>query len=353
MTEKLTLLAQLSKMFGKHPELVATEALGHILAGSEPAREALRAFLQAYRLDIGRISAVETEKTGDERERPDLACSDHAGNEHLLIEAKFWAGLTDNQPVTYLKRLEDDRPSALLVVAPFLRFEELWSELTRRVAETDDIEWTNGGRDAEVRWASTGEHRLLMLASWRLLLSSLATRTNAAGDIRTTNDIHQLQGLADLQDSEAFLPLRPEQLGPEFPRLYGHLIRLVDDATDRAYETDWAAKLRMHRTWADGVLKQYMNLGGFNSWFGLRYDLWARYRETPLWFGFQDSIFPEHEKDILSKLAPLRRTDPPKIIEAERVIPITLLTGAEYSAVLDDVVNQLRDIADLLQSPQR
>jgi len=353
MTEKRTVLAQLAKLFDIHPELVATEALGHILVGSEPAREALRAFLQAYGLDIGRIAAVETEKTGDERERPDLACSDHAHNERLLIEAKFWAGLTDNQPVTYLKRLGDDRGSALLVVAPFLRFEELWSELTRRVVEADGIEWADGGQDGEVRWASTGEHRLIMMTSWRLLLSSLATRTNAAGDIQTTNDIQQLQGLADLEDSEAFLPLRSDQLGPEFPRLYGHLIQLVDDATYRACETNWAAKRGMHRTWVDGVLKQYMELGGFMIWFGLRYDLWARFRETPLWFGFQENIFPDHETDILSKLAPLRQMDPPRFLEAERIIPITILTGADYNAVLDDVVNQLKDIADLLQSPTR
>ena len=61
----------------------------------------------------------------------------------------------------------------------------------------------------------------------------------------------------------------------------------------------------------------------------------------------------EHEEVILSKLAPLRLRNPPKFVEARRVIPITLLTGAEYSAVLDDVVNQLKDIADLLQAPQR
>ena len=185
MTEKLTLLAQLSKKLSHHPELVATEALGHILAGSEPAREALRAFLQANGPDIGTIATVRTEATGDDRERPDLACSDQAGEEHLLIEAKFWAGLTDNQPVTYLRRLGDERASALLVVAPSQRFETLWPELTRRVVEADDIEWRDGGKDEEVRWASTGKHRLLMLTSWRLLLNSLASRTNAAGDIQT------------------------------------------------------------------------------------------------------------------------------------------------------------------------
>ena len=316
MTEKLTLLAQLSKMFSQHPELVATEALGHILSGPEPAREALRDLLQTYRLDIGKIAAVETEVTGDEGERPDLVCSDHAGNERLLIEAKFWAGLTGNQPVTYLRRLRDDRPSALLVVAPFLRFEELWSDLTRRVSDTDDSEWADGGQDTEVRWASTGKHRLLMLTSWRLLLSSLATRTNAAGDLQTLNDIRQLQGLADLQDSEAFLPLRPEQLGPEFPRLCRNLIRLVDDAADRIFETDWAAKKGMHRRWYDSGLIHYMELGSFNSWFGLDYDLWAQYRETPLWFGFQEIAIREHGEVLLSKLTPLRLKEPPKFIES-------------------------------------
>ncbi|MCY3991338.1 MAG: hypothetical protein OXF50_08960 [Caldilineaceae bacterium] len=352
MTKNLTLLAQLSNTFNQHPELVATEALGHILAGSEPAREALRAFLQAYMLDIGKIATVETEKIGDELERPDLACSDQAGNERLLIEAKFWAGLTGNQPVTYLRRLRDTRASALLVVAPFLRFEELWPELKRRVSETDDIEWTDGGEDGEVRWASTGKHRLLMLASWRHVLDRLATRASAAGEMQSTNDIQQLKGLADLQDSEAFLPLRAEQLGPEFPRLHGHLLRLFYDATDRIVETGLAVTRDMKKVRFDSGRIQYMELGGFNSWFGTDYDYWFNYRQTPLWFGFQQGAWSEHEETILSKIASLRLREPPKFIEAKRVIPITLLTGVEYNAVLDDVVSQLKEIAELLQSPQ-
>lgn len=351
MAKKLTLLAQLSNTFNQHPELVATEALGHILAGSEPAREALRAILQAHKLDIGKIATVETEKTGDEGERPDLACSDQAGKERLLIEAKFWAGLTGNQPVTYLRRLRDTRAAALLVVAPSLRFEELWPELERRVSETDDIEWTEGGVDGELRWASTGKHRLLMLASWRHLLDRLAARTSAAGEIQAANDIQQLQGLADLQDSEAFLPLRAEQLGPEFPRLHTHLLRLFNDATDRIIETGLAAKKKMKKVKYDSGQIQYMELGGFKSWFGTNNDYWFKYRQTPLWFGFQQIAWREHEETILSKIAPLRLSDPPRFVEAKRVIPITLLTGVEYNAVLDDVVSQLKEIAELLQSP--
>lgn len=46
--------------------------------------------------------------------------------ERLLVELKFWAGLTDNQPVAYLKKLPTDCHSALLEVAPARRIESLW-----------------------------------------------------------------------------------------------------------------------------------------------------------------------------------------------------------------------------------
>jgi hypothetical protein len=49
-----------------------------------------------------------------------------------MIEAKFWAGLTDRQRVHYLRRLEHNR-ALLLFVAPAQRLESLWPELERRV----------------------------------------------------------------------------------------------------------------------------------------------------------------------------------------------------------------------------
>ena len=94
-----------------------------------------------------------------------------------------------------------------------------------------------------------------------------------------------------------------------------------------------------------------MNLGGLNAWFGLSFELWRDYRETPLWFGFQAPAWSDHEEEILHKLEPLRLKDPPEFDEAHGVIPIFVRAGAEYDAVLDDVVGQLEDIANLLQAP--
>lgn len=118
MTTRPTLLAHLAAKLSHQPETVATEALGHILHGSEAGTNALREFLQSAGVDVGRINTVSTEVTGDGGERPDLACMDGNGTERVLVEAKFWAGLTTNQPTTYLDRLpETDRqPCSLLLL---------------------------------------------------------------------------------------------------------------------------------------------------------------------------------------------------------------------------------------------
>ena len=135
MTSRPTLLAHLASKLSPQPETVATEALCHILHNSEAARNALQEFLQSVGVDVGRINTVWTEVSRVAGERPDLSCMDGDGRERVLIELKFWAGLTANQPATYLSRLPDDRPSALLVVIPSMRFETLWPELTGRASK--------------------------------------------------------------------------------------------------------------------------------------------------------------------------------------------------------------------------
>ena len=140
MSERQTLLAHLSWKFSHQPETVATEALGHILSESAAARDALGSFLRSHGPDVGSVSRVQTEVIGEEGDRPDLACCDQDRNQRLLIKLKFWAGLTDKQPVAYLERPPSDIGSALLVVAPARRIKPLWWELKRRVREKMEVD---------------------------------------------------------------------------------------------------------------------------------------------------------------------------------------------------------------------
>ena len=183
-------------------------------------------------IEVGSIGSVQTQVIGEEGERPDLVGFDDDGAERVLIEAKFWAGLTQNQPNHYLERLPQDRPAALLFVAPAARLETLWPELCRRAkieyGKTADYSELGALRSAVV----DGKCRLL-LASWAALLDLMATQANNAEDRTAEADISQLRGLTARMDADAFLPWRSEDLGPEFARRTLGVAQLVDDATNR------------------------------------------------------------------------------------------------------------------------
>ena len=71
---------------------------------------------------------------------PDLVGVNPDGKQIILLEAKFWAGLTDNQPVAYLKRLPKQIDSALVVIAPAKRIPMLWSELVSRCKTAGEVD---------------------------------------------------------------------------------------------------------------------------------------------------------------------------------------------------------------------
>ena len=148
-----SLLAHVARKFPGQTETLATEALGYILSRSAAAREALRETLRTGGADVAPLAKVETEVIGDQDERLDLVAFHEHGFERVLIEVKFWAGLTERQPNTYLGRLpKDEEPAVLLFVAPQLRLVTLWAELHRRSEARFGLE---GARIASW-WASNG-----------------------------------------------------------------------------------------------------------------------------------------------------------------------------------------------------
>ena len=87
MTSRPTLRAptHLAYKLSPQPETVSTEALGHILRGSESARAAQQEFLLSAEVDVGRINNAETSVPGEVDEQPDLACTDGDGRERVVI----------------------------------------------------------------------------------------------------------------------------------------------------------------------------------------------------------------------------------------------------------------------------
>lgn len=332
-----TLLAKLAPLFGPRTENLAVEALGHILSESKLARRAVADVMRAGGADIGEVVQVRTQATGEDGARPDLVGFDKRGAERLLIEAKFWAGLTDNQPVSYLSRLATDGgdPCALLFVAPAARLEPMWNELFRLVGEAG-LPPTRREDATELRSAVVNDSTFLVLTSWRNLLDRMAAQVGTAGESHTETDIRQLQGLARQQDDDAFLPLRREEFGPEFPRRLLNLRRLVDDATDRARSRKILGTEGLKVTpWADGY-GRYVRIVDQTPWFGIHHGLWAGTYPTPLWLCFWNGA-PESVK----------RCDDLQVFNG-RDVPIDLPVGKEFDAVLDVAVKRLERIGRLI-----
>ena len=339
MSTETTLFAHIAPRLTDRIEDVAVQALGFILSNSPAARRALADTLRDGGIEVGSIDRVETWEIGEEGEIPDLVCFDENGAKQVLIEAKFWAGLTKNQPNQYLKQLlqgGQDRRVALLFVAPKTRLELLWPELCGRAQKEFGL--TIISESGPVRSASIGSNNHhLQLTSWAALLERMASKANDA-----EADIRQLRGLTDRMDGDAYLPLRPEDLGAESARKMLNVAELVDDATNIAKEKGFANTDGLSATSLSRGYGRYIHLGGVVTWFGIHLDGWALHGDTPLWLSFH-SGFPE-------QLRQAGLADGMVEIEERFCIPIELPTADQYNKVLNSVVNNLERIAKRLDS---
>ena len=349
MTNDGSLLAHLSSRLTNRTEDIAVEALGYILSTSEAARTGLLSILRPAGTTMEGISRVGTQVAGDEGDRPDLVCWDENGDERLLIEAKFWAGLTDKQPNAYLERLPSG--GTLLFVAPEARLDTLWREL-ERLAKEGDLEWT---ADADgPRSANVGGKRLILTA-WRTLLEEARHSAEDDGDTAAVASIRQLNGLCEREDEAAFVPLRREELGPEVPRRLVHLNRIIDRVVDKA-EADGLVRTKglgkklardgYGRWFALGVRKggSWVNSRPAGACLCLHYTAWSKYRETPIWLELADK-----EKGWrvlrLKKVRKRLRDDIVVGPDGTDFVPIYLPTGVELDQVVDAIVDQLSELA--------
>ena len=111
-------------------EPAATQAPAHILNSSPDIARAFVGIMRPASVDFepGYIKA----ELEQEDSRPDLTVHDSHGRVRALVENKFWAGLTDAQPVSYLADLPEDPPTSLLFIVPRLRVATVWKELMLR-----------------------------------------------------------------------------------------------------------------------------------------------------------------------------------------------------------------------------
>ena len=283
----------IQKRFSQVNEDVATDALAYILESSESACNGMMKLLRGIVPELPelRFKTQQTEGTI----RPDMW--GFAENQpRVFVENKFWAGLTDNQPVSYLKQLAAyPQPTVLLVIAPAAREQTLWRELNHRLS-ADGISATQRTAAAAVPcsvYTQTGS--VLALTSWVNVLSVL--EHECADDPSARGDLVQLRALCDSADADAFAPVSraeiSDQRTPAFVVQLSSIVQAVADlaVTEKAL---FVGGLRPQASWER--IGRYARVSGepprgAGAWLGIHFGLWKTHGTTPLWLIFDDGKF--------------------------------------------------------------
>ncbi len=338
MTDR-TVLGQVALQLADRPEDYAVEALNYVLGCSDIARNEIVALLMPWnqrQLDLSFRSQVVRENS-----RPDIVGANPDGMEMLIVEAKFWAGLTDAQPIEYIGRLSPDEGSTLSFLAPDARIESLWRELVGRISDRYPDAQQVESAGSSIKALKIGSGQYVSLASWSSLTGALTGALERNGELAVAGDVHQLAGLCTAMDEDAFLPLQSHETGPDIPRRILQLYRLVTDVVEQAQTRGIAETAGMLPTGDSDGWGRYFQIEGLNVWLGVKFSLWASQADTPLWFRFQSST-QDRFQEVRQAYKGWEFQIPTRIMYDERGVP-SFPMYLEYGMERDHLVTSILD----------
>ena len=272
----------------------------------------------------------------------------------VLIESKFWAGLTDQQPVAYLQALAaSSKPTALLMLVPMQRRETIWREINRRL-RTADIEVAESTRRPGVyRQATTSTGPIIAVVTWRSVLYAMETAIDAAS--RTAADVDQLRALCAAEDEAAFTPLSDELMTDlRLTRLVADLRRVIQLAVDQCCASGHLSVdgLRTGMSWMR--MRRYVRYDtdkAPGAWIGIDFSLWQQHGTSPVWLAFADTEFGQAQS-VESRVRAFAGPRGLHVTYTENTLfmALPLATGAEEAAVVADLCDTLRSLHGALTS---
>jgi hypothetical protein len=189
-----SLLACVAPGLTSQLENLATESLLYLLQRYEGARDALIELASDVGYAGPRDLQFSTQVHMQHGSIPDLVGAISDGTNVLLVESKFWASLTPNQPTGYLERLPQNGEGMVLFIAPEKRHEELWDQLVARCRSRGLDPAGEAAETPNWRTARTSKGRLAYV-SWSFTLGRLEERLKEVGDDRGASEVWQLKEL--------------------------------------------------------------------------------------------------------------------------------------------------------------
>jgi len=339
----------IQKRFSQVNEDVATDALAYVLETSDAARRGMTKFLRGIMPELPPLQ-FKTQLT-EGSIRPDMWGFAEA-NPRVFFENKFWAGLTDNQPVSYLKKLAGySEATALIVISPSAREHTLWRELTRRLDDAG-IAMSESEPPAGVAYlAGTELGPTLAITSWTNVLSML--ENEAVEEPGARADIVQLRALCDAADIDAFTPVSIEELSDQrSPAFVLQIGSIIQTAVDQSLAENILSVngLRPQSSW-DRIGRYVWMPGhqGAGAWFGLHFGLWKSHGATPLWLLFTPTGFGRAQ-EVARLIEPwaLKNGVLTTTYGSDFAVALDFPAGEEKAGVIRSLVTDIRAVGSVL-----
>ena len=309
-----------------------TKALAYILGRQAGIVEAFVGLLGSAGVSFY-PGLVESERSDDGVSRPDIRIFDKDGVLRVLVENKFWAGLTAAQPVEYLKTLPESVPCGLLFVVPKQRVDTILTELKTRCLEAGFDVGQASGEDGRVMCMPVGA-RSVLVADWGSVVEVLE---EAAYGQEMRSDVLQFRKLVEsLANLDAFPALRSEEVtSVEVPKRIMNYIDLINSIGSGLAEKGIAQSNPRGVLEPVSFYRLLTRPNGNIAWLTLSFDAWrGSGGVSPLWLWLnRDSCSNFDEIEKLS--------DDVYISGGNKYIPIRLKLGIERDRVIKDAVEQV------------
>ncbi|MEU8180234.1 hypothetical protein AB0B86_05570 [Micromonospora sp. NPDC049047] len=337
------ILAHLARRFTVSEENLATEALTYLLQASPTARAAMNDLVRDLGTELPANLQYAGQVGADGVGRPDIVGIDAADRERLILEAKFGAGLTEQQPGGYLARLTHNAGGMVMVVAPSVRLPSLWRELLAQVALPYQPE------TVRLRQVQVGALTALSLVSWRDLVTRVRDALRAKNEADLAEDADQLLALTEVMDSNAYLPPRHGELNQRTGQLVHQLQHLLDRVR---LELPQATAASLNKSYAMDYAGWYLtSQTGRQVWFGILPRTWARFGISPLWAQASPRWAGLNRRQIQHALGGLNEVGRAGVFEEEGFLtPLIIAADAGEDDVVAQLCAQLADFVVRLDS---
>ena len=326
-----SLLAFLYPHIRGSQEDIATLSLQHIVSQNEELLSTFNKLVaDRLRVDLSDVKNYICQATGENLERPDLSGTDIFGNEKILCEAKFYAGLTENQPVVYLERLKNENGKGLIFICPQQRITGLWNELKERCKHLD-VEVVNDT-------CCLVNGIAMSIITWSEIIYEL--KYIAENKVRDAlSNLEQLEGYCNQMDRVSFIPFSSEELGAITARKQQRYYQVIDETVERILaDKTYIASIDGKKSRYEGGYERKLFIDDY--FISIVYDenLWMNLssKETPFWVAIKNKEKSQDEnvKKVLSRL--------PNHQKDKLYSTIYMALEPLANATLDDVAEDLK-----------